>query len=95
MYNADYIIITICNYFIKHSLKKLLAKNGCKVHVGLNNTIIHRYGQGHGNSQSCRTLSDKSSECPVIYKVHGEQDKSGKNRSKCSAVGSMFPHPWV
>ena len=56
--------------------------------------------RGVGNSQSCRTLSDKSSECPVkrnwtVYKVYGEQDKSGKNRPKCPAVGSMFPHPWV
>ena len=30
---------------------------------------------------------------PERYKVYGEQDKSGENRSKCPAVGSMFPHP--
>ena len=51
-----------------------------------------------GNSQSCRTLSDKSSECPVngnltVYEVYGEQDKSGDNRPKCLAIGSLFPHP--
>ena len=58
------------------------------------------YTQGCENSQSCRTLSDKSSECPVkrnwtVYKVYGEQDKSSKIRPKCPAVGSMFPHPWL
>ena len=51
-----------------------------------------------GNSQSCRTLSDKSSECPVngnltVCEVYGEQDKSGDNRPKCLVIGSLFPHP--
>ena len=61
---------------------------------------IHVYTQWHGNSQSCRTLSDKSSECPVnwnwtVYKVHGEQDMGNENGSKCPVVGSMFPHPCI
>ena len=43
-------------------------------------------GQWCGNSQSCRILSDKSSE-------YWEQ-KSDENLSKCLAVGSLFPHPW-
>ena len=39
---------------------------------------------GCGNSQSYKTLSDKSSECLVnwnwtVYKVYGKQDKSGQN----------------
>ena len=32
--------------------------------------------------------------CPINV-VYGEQDKSGKNRSKCLVVGSMFPHLWL
>ena len=61
---------------------------------------VNIYMQWCGNSQSCRTLSDKSSECLVnwnwtVYKVYGEQDKSGENRSKCPAVGSTFPHSCV
>ena len=56
------------------------------------------FNQWCENSQSYRTLSDKSSECLVnwnwtVYKVYGEQDKSSENRSKCPVVGSMFPHP--
>ena len=57
----------------------------------------HRvYIQWCGNSQSYRTLSNKSSECLVnwnwtVYKVYGKQDKSDENRSKCQAVGSVIP----
>ena len=29
----------------------------------------------------------------LLPNPNGEQDKSGENRSKCSAVGLMFPHP--
>ena len=29
----------------------------------------------------------------IVYEVYEEQDKSGENRSKCPAVGSLFPHP--
>ena len=53
---------------------------------------------GVETASPCRTLSDKSSECPVngnltVYEVYGEQDKSGDNRPKCLAIGSLFPHP--
>ena len=45
-------------------------------------------------------MSNKSSECLVnwnwtVYKVYGEQDKSGENSSKFPVVSSLFPHPWL
>ena len=54
-----------------------------------------------GNSQSYRTLSDKSSECLVnwnlpVYTVYGEQDKSdAANRTQCPVVDSIFPYSWL
>ena len=54
------------------------------------------YTQWCGNSQSCRTLSNKFSECPVIettlYTKYMET-RAIKIGQKCLVVCSMFPNP--
>ena len=36
-----------------------------------------------------------SGKLKTVYKVYGEQDKSGENKPECPAIGSLFPHPWL
>ena len=76
-----------------HSMHNILWQHNKIMHIIVSHS---HYRQRCGNSQLCRTLSDKSSECPVnwnsncIQSIYWEKDTSGEKRSKCPAGGSKF-----